>query len=406
MLIVGRATMSQTHSPLPEEPTTTSAPPEPPAGENRKRAFTFCGSSFGVVRLEDVHEIANLKADLVVFYRPLNSQEMFAIERMAIAQQLILRAARLDAGLFTSAMNDVINSDNNPIVTMDPDMIGADIEITRQQNRNFCLAEGFRRIAKESDLMNLALRYRIQAERDYRRALEEFQRLERRRPKLPNQPDLLTDPDGKDDIAHPWELNPWIPKPPAPVQESKAAETMELRPVSAAIAPFESGQQPAVASAQPATRAGVVRVGKAPQPSFTKTFAAGAAPQLAGLLLNLSFHAPATHSGFELRNNTLVPVVEPNGSGTEETPACSDIRSADLVSARPRARAPRLNNKSETALRVTGNTCRKHFSAWGRASTGASGLKAGLEQAVTGADPGRPAGYSVSEVRTRIPQLR
>src|SRR5581483_5353678 len=157
--------------------------------------------------------IANLKADLVVFYRPLNSQEMFAIERMAIAQQLILRAARLDAGLFTSAMNDVINSDNNPIVTMDPDMIGADIEITRQQNRNFCLAEGFRRIAKESDLMNLALRYRIQAERDYRRALEEFERLERRRPKLPNQPDVLTDPDGKPEILAPHELSPWIPKP-------------------------------------------------------------------------------------------------------------------------------------------------------------------------------------------------
>src|SRR5581483_1060068 len=207
--------------------------------------------------------IANLKADLVVFYRPLNSQEMFAIERMAIAQQLILRAARLDAGLFTSAMNDVINSDNNPIVTMDPDMIGADIEITRQQNRNFCLAEGFRRIAKESDLMNLALRYRIQAERDYRRALEEFQRLERRRPKLPNQPDLLTDPDGKDDIAHAWELSPWIPKPPA--QETpgnatplKATDTKEGAKQDTKVLPVEPvaaapAETPVVTTPEPAS---------------------------------------------------------------------------------------------------------------------------------------------------------
>ena len=35
--------------------------------------------------------------------------------------------------------------------------------------------------------MTLALRYRVEAERDYRRALEEFQRLERLRPKLPNE---------------------------------------------------------------------------------------------------------------------------------------------------------------------------------------------------------------------------
>src|SRR5579883_1171521 len=230
--------MSQT-PPLSEEPLTNSAPPE--LNNNRKRAFTFCGSSFGVVRLEDINEIANLKADLVDFYKPINSQEMFALERMAIAQQLILRAARLDAGLFTSAMNDVINIDNNPVVTMDPDMIGADIDITRHQNRNFCLAEGFRRIARESDLMNLALRYRIQAERDYRRALEEFERLERRRPQLPNQPDLLDDPDGKEEILAPHELSPWIEKPSTktpvqgPPKNAAQAQQNPLRPAAVAL---------------------------------------------------------------------------------------------------------------------------------------------------------------------------
>lgn len=58
--------------------------------------------------------------------------------------------------------------------------------------------------------MTLALRYRVQAERDYRRALEEFQRLERLRPKLPNEPDLLTDPDPADDVAPLKEINRWF----------------------------------------------------------------------------------------------------------------------------------------------------------------------------------------------------
>ena len=326
--------MSQTHSPLADEPVTNSAPAEP--NQDRKRAFTFCASSFGVVRLEDVHEIANLKSDLVACYKPVNSQETFAIERMAIAQQLILRAARLDAGLFTSAINDVLNLDNNPIVTMDPDMIG-DIEITRQQNRNFCLAEGFRRIAKESDLMNLALRYRIQAERDYRRALEEFLRLERLRPKLPNEPGLLTDPDGKDDIVAPHELNPWIPKPPvnngAPRNATNLAEPVPVATLPLADVSLRSFNRRETARPY-IPEAGQPVIG--PGAPLAKTLAAGAAPQFAGLL-NISSDALAAHHGFVLRNNTLVPLQQPED--------CS-IRPAGIASARPRARAPRVNNPS------------------------------------------------------------
>ena len=271
--------------------TQNSAPPETPTEPSRNRAHTFTASSFSVVRLEDIHEIGNLKADLVACYRPVNSQEMFALERMAIAQQFILRAARLDAGLFTAALNDAIDTDNNPIAGMVPDMIGGDIEITRQQNRNFYLAEGFRRIAKESDLMNLALRYRIQAERDYRRALEEFLRLERLRPKLPNQTDLLNDPDGKEEIAQPWQLNPWIPKPPA---QNGLAKQDPNQPAAAAAEPLPYIPEPA----QPVD---------APQASFTKALAAGAG------LFDLPACAPAADSGFALRNNKLVPISQPEG---------------------------------------------------------------------------------------------
>jgi len=294
--------MSQT-PPLSEEPLTNSAPPE--LNNNRKRAFTFCGSSFGVVRLEDINEIANLKADLVDFYKPINSQEMFALERMAIAQQLILRAARLDAGLFTSAMNDVINIDNNPVVTMDPDMIGADIDITRHQNRNFCLAEGFRRIARESDLMNLALRYRIQAERDYRRALEEFERLERRRPKLPNEPDVLTDPDGKPEILAPHELSPWIEKPTTktPVSATPLAEVSLHSPAR------QESAQPDLPEIT----------------GFTRTLAAGAAPQF-GDLLDPASHAPTAHRRFAPGNDIPAPAAQSESSETRQDPPSAPSR--------------------------------------------------------------------------------
>ena len=353
--------MSETHLPVSEDP--IAAPPGPASGSDKKRAFRFCASSFGVVRLEDVHEIADLKADLVACYRPVNSQEMFALERMAIAQQFILRAARLDAGLFTSAMNEVLNIDNNPIVTMEPDMIGGDIEITRQQNRNFCMAEGFRRIAKESDLMNLALRYRIQAERDYRRALEEFQRLERLRPKLPNEPDLLTNRDPEGDIAAAWELSPWIPKPAAPTQPK---------------AEPKAGPQPQPAAAPTAPLADVslrkFRQPETTQPYIPQTGQPVIGPQASSTgRFDISSYAPATHRGFAFRNNTLVPILEPEGSRARQTQVYSNIGPAESASARPRARAPRVNNpsvhrragqsgNSENASRASGNTCRKDFS--------------------------------------------
>ena len=57
------------------------------------RKHTLTASDFSVVRLEDIQGIANLKDDLVAAYQPVNSQERFALERMAIAQQTLIRAA-------------------------------------------------------------------------------------------------------------------------------------------------------------------------------------------------------------------------------------------------------------------------------------------------------------------------
>ena len=174
-----------------------STGPRTPEGKARsarnaiKHGFT--ASSFTVIRIEDLQEIARLKEDLVSVYQPVNAQEMFALERMALAQQSILRAARLEAGLFTAALNRTIPSER-AYLDLDKE-ISEDIDVTVQQHRNFALAEGFRENVHNTQNWTLFLRYQAQAERLDRRALEDFERLERLRPQLPNEPILESQPE-------------------------------------------------------------------------------------------------------------------------------------------------------------------------------------------------------------------
>jgi hypothetical protein len=70
----------------------------------------FTGSHFGVVRLEEFADVANLKTDAVACYQPVNSRELLAVERIAVAQQQIPRGARFESGLFTSALDATIST--------------------------------------------------------------------------------------------------------------------------------------------------------------------------------------------------------------------------------------------------------------------------------------------------------
>ena len=178
--------------------------------------------TFAVVRLEDLQEVAHLKDDLVAFYQPVNSQELFAIERIALAQQTILRAARLESGLFTTCLNETLDSGDNPVVMMNPDLAAGDLEITRAQNRNYPLGEGFHRMSCKSSSWSLFLRYQAQAERHGApsgpRAVEEFERLKALREELPNEAIFEAQPEQTETTCAPSETNPVPPEdlPPAP----------------------------------------------------------------------------------------------------------------------------------------------------------------------------------------------
>ena len=199
-----------------------STGPRTPEGKARSsqnaRRHGFAAADFAVVRLEDLEAVARLRADLVAVYRPVNSQELFALERVALAQHALLRAARLESGLFTTCLNEALDRTGNPIVPMTEDLVG-DLEITRAQNRNYALAEGFRRIAREGNTWTLFLRYQAQTERLYRRAIEEFERLRALRHEFPNEAILDGQREENPTPSTLPETNPMEPPdaaPPAP----------------------------------------------------------------------------------------------------------------------------------------------------------------------------------------------
>jgi hypothetical protein len=178
---------------------------------------------FAVVRLEELDALTNLRADAIDVYQPANSQELFAVERIAIAQQALLRCSALEAGLHTSAMNETLTPGGlSPNVLSEE--LTRDIQVTRAQNRSLCLAIGFQRIGGKSDAWTLFLRYQAQTERLFRRAIEEFERLKALRSELPNEP--IADPDPEEILP------PEAPSdhPPASLFDPTAAVTSPIPP--------------------------------------------------------------------------------------------------------------------------------------------------------------------------------
>jgi len=235
-LAANRANATQSTGPRTAEGKTRSAQ------NARKHGFT--ASVFAVVRLEDLDEVAHLKADLVGVYQPVNAQELYAIERIALAQQALLRAARLESGLFTTCLNETLDPSGQPFYPMSPELVGdGDIQITRDQNRNYALAEGFQRMAKTANTWSLFLRYQAQSERLYRRAVEDLERLRALRPNLPNEPisprgtgPCPVQSDTPVPIAQPAPLTPAAERPfrvLPPVKPPAQAKVSKLQPRAA-----------------------------------------------------------------------------------------------------------------------------------------------------------------------------
>ena len=192
----------------------------------RKHGFT--ASSFAVVRLEDLNEVAHLKEDLVNLYHPVNSQELFALERIALAQQAILRAARLEAGFFSLCLGESLDTSGQFRFPMNSELT-SEIEISQAQNLNYLLDDGFHRLIRQTNSFALLLRYQAQAERQYRRAIEEFDRLKALREDLRNEPNSA-ESETNETTCPPCETNPIPPEKPAPPPSSPRPPPSSPRP--------------------------------------------------------------------------------------------------------------------------------------------------------------------------------
>jgi hypothetical protein len=98
--------------------------------------------------------------------------------------------------------------------------LSADIEVSQAQNRNYLLGDGFHRLIRQNNSFALLLRYQAQAERQYRRAIEEFERLKALREDLRNEPNSAGT-ETNETICTPCETNPIPqadprPRPPPP----------------------------------------------------------------------------------------------------------------------------------------------------------------------------------------------
>ena len=198
-----------------------STGPRTPEGKARSaqnsRQHGFTASHFAVVRLEDLQEVARLRADLIAVYRPVNSQELFAIERIALAQQAMLRIAHLEGGLLTTCLNEALDTSGRLFIGMSQDLVGdGDLTITQAQNRAYALAEGFHRMttSKISNTWPLFMRYKVLTEREYRRALEDFDRLKSLRHELPNEPISDSQPEPNETACDPLPTDPIPPQDP------------------------------------------------------------------------------------------------------------------------------------------------------------------------------------------------
>ena len=144
----------------------------------------FRSADFTIPIIDHPEEVANLKADLVSVYQPVNAQEMFALERAALAQHQILRSYRVETGMFTQGVDKAIDDAGRLMFSMSQ---AIDTKATKPHNGNVAMARGFCVFTDKSNTWSLLLRYQAQAERLYRRAIEDFDRLKKLRPELPHE---------------------------------------------------------------------------------------------------------------------------------------------------------------------------------------------------------------------------
>jgi hypothetical protein len=229
-----------------------STGPKTPEGKARAsqnaRKHPFNPDPFVIVRVEDRGQIASLVAGAIATYQPINSQERNAVERIALAQHSIRRLYALEAGFFANALQQA---------PMDPNRLSHSefaqgLEVGPGQHDAYSLAFGFNRYIRQSNVAAVFLRFQAQAERLYRRAVEDLHRLLKLRDQLP--PEKYEEPNEPTSEPNPapQPAENTAPPPSEPLQET--ANEPNLEPVDGS--PTGHPQPVPVPKRQPAAATG------------------------------------------------------------------------------------------------------------------------------------------------------
>jgi hypothetical protein len=124
------------------------------------RNYSFDPADFAVPLLDEVAAIVSLRTAAIETYAPINAQELFAVEQIALAELSMLRLARLEAGLVHHCLATGSVEPSGPFLVP----------------------------KRDAGTVNIFLRYKAQTHRLFRMAIEDFERLKATRPFFPNEP--------------------------------------------------------------------------------------------------------------------------------------------------------------------------------------------------------------------------
>ena len=161
-------------------------------------------------------------------YRPANIQEEYWLNQIAACQMRVERLDRLESGLFTKMIDDATDIGGLNAAQAFPPEMQEQTELDARQRLDYILANGFQTAVANQDTLTVYYKFRVQTERQLRRAQEQFDSI-RKQHLVPPPP-------------------PSVPAQP----ESEAGPKREVQPQPSRISASNSTHRPEAAAPQPA----------------------------------------------------------------------------------------------------------------------------------------------------------
>jgi len=156
-------------------------------------------------------DVASLVAEFSAVFQPVNALERLAIERIAHAHHSLMNSYQVESGLLAFGLKLAHDVANNTEAIGSPE----------PSDDSYWMAAGFHECTQNGDWQVL-LRLQAQAERLYRRAVEEFERLRALRGSFPEEQELVSEEPSNEEPAAKSPI-PFIPNRPRQSRQQRRA---------------------------------------------------------------------------------------------------------------------------------------------------------------------------------------